>query len=86
MLITKKAIGAAILGAVLFSGCVGPNDFVYEGENYGSKRTDSYKDGVIAGCKTAKGSYRKNHEKFNTIADYQEGWFAGRRRCQGPIW
>jgi len=86
MIIGKKTLGVLFVATMVFSGCVGPDDFVFEGENYGAKRSEPYKDGVIAGCKTAKGNYKKDHESFNTIKDYNDGWFAGRRRCQGAIW
>ena len=41
----------------------------------------SFKQGNQDGCSTAKGAYTKNSEMFKGSADYQDGWFYGRKHC-----
>ena len=41
----------------------------------------SFKQGNKDGCSTAKGEYTKNSEMFKGSADYQDGWFYGRKHC-----
>jgi len=41
----------------------------------------SFKQGNNDGCTTAKGEYTKNSEMFKGSADYQDGWFYGRKHC-----
>ena len=41
----------------------------------------SFKQGSYDGCATAKGEYTKKSETFRSNADYQNGWFYGRRNC-----
>ena len=48
-----------------------------------SNKTESFKSGVHDGCATADGDYTKNHDAFNNDIEYHEGWFAGRRNCEG---
>ncbi|MEA3419533.1 MAG: hypothetical protein U9Q90_09065 [Campylobacterota bacterium] len=48
-----------------------------------SNRTESFKQGARDGCDTADGDYTKNHDAFNNDFEYHDGWFAGRRNCQG---
>lgn len=48
-----------------------------------SNATESFKSGAHDGCATADGDYTKNHDAFNNDIEYHEGWFAGRRNCQG---
>ena len=43
--------------------------------------TPSFKKGNQDGCTTAQGTYTKNSELFRNDADYQDGWFYGRRHC-----
>lgn len=43
--------------------------------------TPSFKQGNHDGCTTAKGEYSKNSHLFNNDADYQNGWFYGRKHC-----
>lgn len=45
--------------------------------------TESFKYGAYDGCKTADSDYSKDHDAFNNDIEYHEGWFAGRRNCQG---
>jgi len=46
-------------------------------------KSESYKAGAHDGCATADGDYTKNHDAFNNDIDYHEGWFDGRRNCEG---
>ncbi len=41
----------------------------------------SFKQGNQDGCATAKGEYTKNSERFRGSADYQDGWYYGRKHC-----
>lgn len=41
----------------------------------------SFKQGNHDGCATAKGTYTKNSEMFRGSADYQDGWYYGRKHC-----
>lgn len=43
--------------------------------------TPGFKQGHHDGCSTAKGTYTKNSELFRNDADYQDGWFYGRKHC-----
>ena len=46
-------------------------------------KSDRFKQGAHDGCVTAAEKYKKNHELFNNDFDYNEGWWAGRRNCEG---
>lgn len=43
--------------------------------------TPDFKKGNHDGCATAKGEYTKNSEMFRGSADYQDGWYYGRKHC-----
>ena len=47
-----------------------------------SQKSQSFHSGMNDGCATAKGKYTKDAEHFKQEADYGEGWFYGRRKCQ----
>jgi len=47
-----------------------------------SQKSQSFHNGMHDGCATAKGKYTKDAEHFRQEADYGEGWFYGRRKCQ----
>lgn len=40
-----------------------------------------FKKGNHDGCATAKGEYTKNSDMFRGSADYQDGWYYGRKHC-----
>ena len=46
-------------------------------------KSESFKQGAHDGCVTAAETYKKNHELFNNDFEYNEGWWAGRRNCEG---
>ncbi len=48
-----------------------------------SQKSDTFKQGAHDGCITATETYKKNHELFNNDFDYNEGWWEGRRNCEG---
>ena len=48
-----------------------------------NNKSESFKQGAHDGCVTAAEKYKKNHEAFNNDFDYNEGWWAGRRNCEG---
>jgi len=41
----------------------------------------SFKKGKHDGCATSKGTYTKRSKLFRKDADYQNGWFYGRKSC-----
>jgi hypothetical protein len=41
----------------------------------------SFKQGNKDGCATATGEYTKSSEMFRGNADYQDGWYYGRKHC-----
>jgi len=55
--------------------------YTYKGMNFGSNRTASFKRGVVDGCTTAAGDYRKDHKAFNSDQNYRVGWGDGRLQC-----
>jgi len=57
--------------------------FLYKGINFGANRDADFKKGVIDGCTTASGKYRKDHNSFNSSTSYRTGWESGRLKCKG---
>jgi len=55
--------------------------FVYKGHDFGASRNETYKKGVVDGCKTAGGDYSKDHKLFQSSDDYRAGWEHGRLHC-----
>ena len=47
------------------------------------RKSESFKQGAHDGCVTAAETYKKDHEAFNNDFEYNEGWWAGRRNCEG---
>ncbi len=43
--------------------------------------TPDFKKGNHDGCATAKGTYTKSSQMFRGSADYQDGWYYGRKHC-----
>jgi len=46
-------------------------------------KSKSFKQGVYDGCKTASLNYKKNSNEFKNNIEYNKGWWAGRRNCEG---
>ena len=77
----------------MINGCVqtapeipraaGVDDFVFEGYNFGPHTDPLFRQGVKDGCRTADGTYTKNHEEYNKDGAYQVGWNDGRLKCTG---
>ena len=59
--------------------------FSYSGIYFGKHFPTNYQQGIVDGCTTAKGYYKKSHRLFNTNIDYYNGWFLGRNRCKNLL-
>lgn len=57
------------------------DEYFYRGINFGSNRDADFKQGVVDGCKTAKGEFVKNSSKFKNNESYKMGWGSGRIEC-----
>ena len=55
--------------------------YYYNNIYFGKDLDKPTQKGIIDGCKTAKGTYNKNHTLFQNNNNYQEAWFIGRNRC-----
>ena len=55
--------------------------YYHHGQNYGENRNYSYRDGVRAGCNSARGQWDRNYNRFNYDNDYKYGWEHGKRQC-----
>jgi len=81
------------LGAVsLLSGCISKEvkikeksieegGFYYNNIYFGANFPEIYKKGIVDGCTTAGGNYKKSHKDFKTNINYENGWFLGRNLC-----
>lgn len=74
----KKIISIGLISAVsiLFTGCTSSAPTLPD--------SPSFKQGNHDGCATAKGEYTKSSELFRENADYQDGWYYGRKHCHSP--
>jgi len=76
-----------ISATLLFTACGSSGKNVHVPQPYRpldlSHKSDSFKQGAHDGCATAAEIYKKNHELFNNDFEYNEGWWAGRRNCEG---
>jgi hypothetical protein len=73
-----------ISATLLFTACGSSKSYPkpYKPLNLTNK-SQSYAQGASDGCATAAETYKKNHEAFNNDFEYNEGWWAGRRNCEG---
>ena len=55
--------------------------FCYKGHNFGQKVSENYKKGVMDGCRTGEGHFRRNYTLSSSSIDYKTGWDAGRAYC-----
>lgn len=81
------------IGMLLVSGCgetpqvpnadfpASPEAFIYKGRNFGTNRNEAYKQGVMDGCETSMGTYKKDHVQYNGNVSYHHGWEHGRIHC-----
>ena len=73
---------------LLFNACTPNQTPVIEGGYYhseiyfGKNFSTNYQQGIIDGCTTAKGNYKKSHTLFKNDYDYNKGWFLGRNKCR----
>jgi len=72
--------------ALLFSAC-GNSPRVKASAPYRPldlrNQSDEFIRGANDGCETADGNYKKDHNAFNNDFEYNEGWWEGRRNCEG---
>ena len=87
MLINRKlTISYILIFSILIMGCSSKSRVSHKRRTTVDKNNIEYKIGTEDGCKTAKGTYTKDHAKFRVDLDYHEGWFNGRQKCQIAIW
>ncbi len=55
--------------------------FCYKGHNFGRNVSEEYKKGVIDGCHTGEGHFRRDYTLSGSSADYKTGWDDGRGYC-----
>ncbi len=69
--------------AVVASNTDGSNqdNYYHHGEDYGENRNYSYRDGVRAGCNSARGQWDRNYNRFSNDSNYRYGWEHGKRQC-----
>jgi hypothetical protein len=85
----QKAISLLLIGSTFFyfTGCVHETEpvakdgYYHSGIYFGKNLPNSYKQGIVDGCTTAKGVYKKSHKLFNNNQHYSDGWFLGRNKC-----
>lgn len=86
----KKMIPLFFIANVLvyITGCTSTKvpehkgGYYYSGIYFGQGFSPNYQQGIMDGCITAKGKYKKSHTLFNNDQDYNDGWFLGRNRCR----
>jgi hypothetical protein len=59
--------------------------YYYDKIYFGKNLSIAYQKGIIDGCTTAKGKYKKSHTLFNNNTDYNVGWFLGRNKCKSLL-
>jgi len=74
------AMGLSLTGCTS-SNVIPENAYIYKGKNFGSNRTAAFKRGVVDGCTTAAGDYKKDHRAFKEDEHYRVGWGDGRLQC-----
>ena len=89
ILLATVMINAGLLMTACTSSGVnsvgGGTPYMYKGMNFGYDRNANYKLGVVDGCRTATGAYKKNHELFNNNESYKFGWGEGRIKCHNKV-
>jgi len=89
-MIHQKVIPLALIGftSLYLTGCsketqpVVKDGYYHSGIYFGQNLPTIYKKGIIDGCTTAKGVYKKSHKHFNNNQYYNDGWFLGRNKCK----
>ena len=81
----KKIINSVLImgtALVMLQSCGSSKVSSSQGGFYHSGIYFDYQQGIVDGCKTAKGYYSKSHTLFRHNGDYNHGWFLGRNRCK----
>jgi hypothetical protein len=86
----EKTISIFLIACALFylAGCkpqpapVSKGGYYHSGIYFGKNFSENFKNGIVDGCTTSKGEYKKSHKLFNNDNDYNDGWFLGRNRCK----
>ena len=77
--------------SLMFIGCAtshipeSEGGYYHEKIYFGKDLSTNMKKGIVDGCTTAKGHYKKSHTRFNHDKDYYEGWFLGRKKCKNLL-
>ena len=48
-----------------------------------SGKSQAFRDGFDAGCKSARGTFTQDEERFISDEEYNDGWYRGKKQCQG---
>ena len=85
MLISKRQVAVLLITSLFFTACANQSKSAPKSSRLIniSGKSESYNNGASDGCRTAISYYKKNHRAFNNNADYNHGWWAGRRNCEG---
>jgi len=59
--------------------------FYHNDMYFGKNFSKVYKEGIVDGCTTASGNYKKSHIDFKNNLDYENGWFLGRNMCNTTV-
>ncbi len=86
----EKLIPLCVIANALFylTGCQSKSipkhkdGYYYSGVYFGKVFSTNHQNGIIDGCITAKGTYKKSHILFNNDQAYNDGWFLGRNKCK----
>lgn len=81
LLLTVVLVTGFSLTGCTSSSVVPENAYIYKGMNFGTNRTASFKRGVVDGCATAAGDYKKDHKVWREDEHYRVGWGDGRLQC-----
>lgn len=95
-LLKLKMMLASLIAVFAFSGCtqyeqalvadtiVGNqgSPYYYDGYNYGYNRNTSYQRGVRDGCRSKRGTWRKDRYAYRHNYSYRNGWNAGYNQCR----
>ena len=57
------------------------DNYYHHGQSYGENRNYSYRDGVRAGCNSARGQWDRNYNRFSNDSNYRYGWEHAKRQC-----
>jgi len=85
VLISKRQVALLLVTSLFFTACV--NQAKSKPKRHRliniSGKSESFNNGASDGCRTAISYYTKDHRAFNRDIEYNKGWWAGRRNCEG---